>query len=175
MSQDSHGTAERLVKAYERMMERVHATLEHAEKQTLPNLQNHIDQAREKAVELEELTREEADRIATYLKRDMHDAARFLNDSGEALSRWLRFDLSLIEDRMLDMLSGVADQTRLELMQLQERAVAASAYRTGEITGPGTLQCAACDKQIHFHKTAHIPPCPKCRHTEFRRVDEDVE
>lgn len=85
MSEQSHGAGEKLIRAYERMMERVHATVQHAEKETLPNLQRHIDDARDKAVELGELTREEADRIATYLRRDVQDAAQFLNSRSEEL------------------------------------------------------------------------------------------
>lgn len=174
MSQDPHGPKERLVDAYERMMERVHTALEHAGKDTLPNLQRLIDQAADKAVELKEVTREDVDRIAGYFKRDVEDAAQFLNNSGDELSRWLRFDLDLMEDRLLDMFSLVADRTSVEWMDLADRAWEASLYRTGEVTGPGTLQCTVCEELLHFHKAAHIPPCPACHGTEFRRPGEDA-
>ena len=72
---EKHDPVDRLVGAYERMLERVNGALKHAEKTTVPTLRHALEQAREKAVELEEITREEAERVADYLERDMHDAA----------------------------------------------------------------------------------------------------
>lgn len=161
-----------LVGAYEKMLERVHQTLEHAEQDTLPTLKRSIEQARERAVELGELTREEAERVASYVERDMKDAAGFLGETQQQLSDWLKFDLRLIENRLLEMFADVADRTRLELDALAERARQASFYHTGEVTGPGTLACRGCGKVMHFHRAGHIPPCPKCHGTEFQRTDE---
>ena len=165
----------RLVSAYERMLERIHATVEKAEHETLPHLKHNIELAREKAIELGELTREEADKIASYLERDMRDAASFLVENREAFSEWLRFDLKLIEDRWLEMFTNVADRTRIELEALAEQARQASLYHTGEITGPGTLICSNCGNTLSFHKTEPIPPCPKCQGEEYRRGDDTSE
>jgi len=162
-----------LVAAYEKMLERVHQALEHAEQDTIPTLKRSIEQAREKAVELGELTREEADRVATYVERDMKDAAGFLGETQQELSDWLKFDLRLIESRLLDMFANVADRTRVELSALAEQARQASFYHTGEVTGPGTLICRWCGKPMHFHKAGHIPPCPKCHSIEFRRTEDE--
>ena len=54
-----------------------------------------------------------------------------------------------------------------------EQAREASFYHTGEVTGPGTLVCAECGKELHFHKAGHIPPCPGCRGTRYRRGKPD--
>ncbi len=160
----------RLITAYNRMIERVRARFDQAEQDAMPTLQRSIEEARDRAVELGELGREEADRIASYVQRDLQDAGGFLAESGSDLAAWLRFDLELIEDRLLDMFAAAADRTKLELLQLEQEAREAPQYHTGEITGPGTLQCAECDKLIHFHHTARIPTCPRCHNTEFRRV-----
>lgn len=160
---------DRLVNAYEKMLEQVDSMLDKAEKNTLPSIKKSIDAAREKAVELNELTREEAEKVAAYLERDMKDAAHFLSETGDEFRAWFKFDVQLIESRMLEMLAKVADKTRLELDRLAERAREGVLYHTGEITGPGTLVCTQCGKELHFHKTGHIPPCPKCHATEYRR------
>ena len=102
-----------LVGAYEKMLERVHQALERAEQDTIPTLKRSIEQAREKAVELGELTREEAERVASYVERDMKDAAGFLSETQQELSDWLKFDLRLIENRLLEMFANVADRTRV--------------------------------------------------------------
>lgn len=156
--------------AYDRMLHRVREFLEDAEEKTAPIVDRALENAIQTATDLGELTREEAEKIGEYLKRDLHDAAIFLEGTGEELGEWLRFDLALIEDRLVDMFLSVADKTRIELAQLAERATRVGEWHTGEITGIGTLQCKECGEELHFHKTSHIPPCPKCHGTRFRRL-----
>ncbi|MBF0255459.1 MAG: zinc ribbon-containing protein [Gammaproteobacteria bacterium] len=160
---------DRLTAAYERMLGLVHEGVERFEQDTLPQLGERLDQAREKMVELGELSREEAQRLSDYLQRDIEDAGKYLADTGEEFRTWLKTDASLIEARFLHMLASVADQTSLQLKQWAERA-RQTPYKTGEITGPGVLACKTCGEQIHFHKAGRIPPCPKCHATEFNRV-----
>lgn len=164
------GKNEQHLNAYNRMMERVKAAYEEAAEEARPVLAHLIDDAKKKAVELGELTQEEAERIGTYLKRDLEDAADYLTSPEvKELVDWFKFDISLIEDRLLEMFTSVADQTKLELMQLEERARTANDYHTGEITGIGTLVCKACGEHLHFHASGHIPPCAKCHGTVFVR------
>jgi hypothetical protein len=161
---------DQLVAAYERMLARAHEAFQYAEEETLPRLRHILDEVRDKTVELGELTREEAEKVAIYLERDIQDAAGFMARTGEDLRAWWRFDLDLVEERLLDAFSGVADQTRLQWQRLADDAWVASHYRSGEICGPGTLVCAACGEELHLHKPGRIPPCPKCRATLFERA-----
>jgi len=165
-----HSAEKRLADAYHRMLERIKNAVETTEKDTLPRLQDQIGAAKEKAVELGELTREEADKIGTYLRRDLTDAAEFLADTGKELRDWLSFDLDVIEDRLLRMFALMVDHTREELDRIAEQARESEALHTGELTGLGTLACTGCGKQIHFHAPGHIPPCPACHGTRFTRV-----
>ncbi|HET8808566.1 MAG TPA: zinc ribbon-containing protein [Methylophaga sp.] len=160
---------EKLIAAYDRMMTRVHEFLDKAESEALPTLKQRIELARQRAVELREVTSEEADKVAAYVERDLHDAAEYLQRSGSEFSTWLQFDLQQIENRMFELFAKVADRTRVELDKLAIQARSAQQYHTGEITGIGTLYCADCNTQIHFKKTGRIPPCPKCHLTEFKR------
>lgn len=160
---------DRLIKGYETMLERVHETADVGQRKGAPWLREALAGAREKAVELEELTREEAERISRYVERDIQDAAAFIADTGQEFRDWLAFDMSLIQDRFREMLAGMADQTSQALAEIAERARRASIYKTGEIAAPGTLECTGCGELLHFDKTGHIPPCPKCHGTEFRR------
>lgn len=166
---------EHLESAYDRMMERVHDAIKRAGDSD--SLHKYLEDAREKAVELGELTREEADKVATYLQRDLRDAGAFLSSGDSELGQWLRFDLQQIEDRLWEVFSRVADQTRLEWelfrRETQEPDAEPIFYHTSEVTGPGTLECVACNKLVHFRRVSHIPPCPACHKTEFRRVSDD--
>jgi len=171
-SHNQKDALEHLVEAYDTMLKRVSDAIKKAEHTTIPALKKNIEHARETAIEVGELTRDEAEKIATYLERDMHDAADFLSETGKEFKDWGRFDLELIEDRLLEMFANVADKTKLELDALARQARRASTYHTGEVTGPGTLVCTSCGKEIHFHKTGHIPPCAGCRGTEYQRTTE---
>lgn len=162
----------KLVQAYERMLERVKHGLEEAG----DGVEQAVAKARETAVELGELTRDEAERVAAYLRRDMHDMAEHLEQRGAELDSWFHIDLELIEARLLELLGSVADKTRVELATLATRAQTADLYRTGEVTGPGAFVCTECGQGLELHATGHIPPCPHCRATVFRRLHgEDAE
>jgi rubrerythrin len=157
-------------RAYERMLQRAMDELHRAGQKTGPALHRFIDSAKDRAIELEELSRDEAERIAAYLKRDLIDAAEFSAESGEELKDWLGFEVQLIEDRLLDLFMRASDKTTVELLELKENARRASTYHAGEVTGPGTLICDACGTPQHFHKPRRISPCPNCHATEFQRL-----
>ncbi|HDP88815.1 MAG TPA: hypothetical protein ENN42_02510 [Thioalkalivibrio sp.] len=154
---------------YHRMMERVKHTLEEAEEKTRPRIEHALETAREKTVELGETTREEAEEIASYIRRDLSEIGEYLHDSGEDIGTWFHMDLELIEANLLDLITSVADKTRVELAEIAARAKVANIYQTGEITGPGTLTCSECGEELHFQKAGHVPPCPKCHATTFTR------
>lgn len=166
---DEKDPVERMVDAYERMLEYVDDVISKAEKTTLPTLKKSLEAAREKAVELNELTREEAEKIAAYVERDMRDAAHYLAETGDEFRDWFKFDVQLIEGHLMELFASVADRTRLELERFANQASEAAVYRTGEITGPGTLVCDGCGKELHFHKAGRIPPCAKCHGTTYHR------
>ena len=172
--QQDNDPLESLVTAYEKLLEQVHEAASNVEHATMPGLKKMVAQASEKLVALGELSHEESQKISAYLHRDISDAAHHLRDEEANLANWLRFDLSLIEDRLLEMFTSVADKTSLGLLQLQQQAHEASLYHTGEITGPGTLYCCQCDKPLHFTKTGHIPPCSECKTTRFKREPEKM-
>jgi hypothetical protein len=160
----------KLIAAYDTMMERVHHLIDNTEQHALPALQTHIDKAKLQAIELKELTQEEADKLAKYLHRDISALAAHISESGEAISSWISFDIALIEDRLLEAFSQVADKTSFQLNQLATQAKRAQEYHTGELTRLGTLACQQCDTLLHFTKTSRIPPCPKCHKTTFSRT-----
>ncbi|MCW8918034.1 MAG: zinc ribbon-containing protein [Gammaproteobacteria bacterium] len=160
------GLDSKLTVAYNLMLERARETMAAAGQ----GLRHGVDAAMEKATELGELSREEAEEVSEYVLRDLHDAADFINQSGNELRDWLRFDLEVVEQSLADMFAQMVDQTRLELDRLEQRATALGEWHTGEIVGIGTLECKGCGEHLHFHHTGHIPPCPKCHGTKYRRT-----
>lgn len=161
--------AQRLAAAYNRMLERISELMEDAEDKGIPTLEEGIKQAGNKAIELGEITREEAEQLGGWIKRDMEEATQYLASGGREFAAWLKFDIGQVEDRLLDVLFSVADKTRLELAAFERAMEANNVYKAGEITGAGVLECSGCGEQSHFYETATIPACPKCGGTKFRR------
>jgi len=44
-------------------------------------------------------------------------------------------------------------------------------FRTGDITGAGTLSCAGCNWTIITNRTTVLPACPQCSETAFRKTE----
>jgi Zn finger protein HypA/HybF involved in hydrogenase expression len=167
---EQHPTpAERLTRAYNRMMERIQELMEDAEDKGIPTLEEGIKQAGNKAVELGEITRDEAEQIGRWIKRDMEEASQYLASGGREFAAWLKFDIEQVEKRVLDVLLSVADRTKLELAAFERSMEAHNTYKSGEITGAGVLECMACGEPMHFYETTTIPVCPKCGGTKFKR------
>ncbi len=166
---DKDKTKEQLVQAYDTMLSRLKEVWHDAEEKALPTLKEGLDIAKQKASDLGELSREEADKVADYIKRDLREAGEFLSENGKQLKDWLKFDLEYAEVRLAEMFAGLADTTRIELERIAERARAVGEWRTGEITSIGTLRCKGCGELLHFDKTGHIPPCPRCHGTVFKK------
>jgi predicted nucleic acid-binding Zn-ribbon protein len=162
--------SDRQVSIYNRMMERVRHALEDAEHKAHPNLEHAIERARKRAIELGEATREEAANVANYLRRDIREMASYMNDTGKEYNAWFHMDMELIEARLLDLIMGVADKTRVELAQLAQEAQEPASYYSNEITGPGMLECVACGERQTYSSTRVISFCPRCQAGEFRRV-----
>lgn len=161
---------DRQVRGYERMLDRLRHRLEETEQAMGDNLREALEHARDRAVELGELTREEADKVAAWLRRDIDEAAQYTAHTQRNLADWLHMDLQLVESWIWDRFASVADRTRLEWLQLQRELGEAATYHTGEIAAPGALACRQCGEVLHFERAGHIPPCPRCRGTEFERV-----
>ncbi len=167
--QDKGTTTDKLVQAYEQMLEQTHETLEQTRDEAVPKLRELLEKARDNMVELGELTREEAHKVSEYIQRDIEDAATYIAETGQDIQDWWRFDLQLIEQRMMDAFTKVADQTSLQLAQWAEVARQLTLYQAGEVTGPGTLVCDRCGAETHFVKAGRIPPCADCGGLTFKR------
>lgn len=160
-----------MVEAYEKLLKFAMKEVRLLEKKTGPALHKLIDASSKKISELGEITEEEAEKISGYLKRDLTEAATYMSETGDDFKKWLALDTlnaEVIEDYIIDQFKLAADQTRIELDKIRFAAERAE-YHTGEIVGPGVLVCDECGENLHFKKSGHIPPCPKCKKSRFHR------
>lgn len=160
------GNTSALSKAYEHLLEKLLQKTREGE-----ILAHHfVDEFKQDAAAIYDLSADEMVLLEQYIKRDLADAAHYLQHSGDELKSWLGFDLHLIEQAFWEKFSAAADRTTTELLQLKQTAERVG-YRTGEIIGIGTLVCDQCGEKLQFHKPGHIPPCAQCHATQFHRVN----
>ncbi len=155
---------------YEKMYERVAESLHNAKDKTAPQLREWIAEAKHKAIELDELTDEDAKKLGVWLKRDFDDMLHYLTETEGELKEWLGFEVTFLKSAFVQKLLETADKTTLELLRMKENIHQPSSYHTGELTGPGSLICDECQEILHFHKAGRIPPCPKCNSTKYHRI-----
>lgn len=159
-----HDPVEAMGEAYELLLEKA---LQKAH-QGGAAVHDMMDVVRRDIVALNKFDDDEIVKLEHYVKRDLIDAAWYLDKTGKELQDWLGFDVALIKREFWERFSAAADQTTTALYQLKLQAANAE-YHTGELTGLGTLVCDQCGETLHFHKPGHIPPCPKCNSTHFHR------
>ncbi len=156
----------KLAKAYDDMMETLHGWFIKLEHDSYPALKKGLEESSKVTQEINALSHEEAQLVSDYIKRDLEDAAHYMHHTKEDFKAWLQFDIEQVEKSLLDIFQFMADKTQEELTHLE---INANTWKTGEITGIGSLVCTQCGKTLHFHKTGHIPPCPYCANTVFKR------
>ena len=159
--------------AYETMYEHAAANIHKVKDKGGPLLHELVDEAKDKVIEIGEVAEEDAEKISTWLKRDLDHVVHNLSEADYAVKDWLGFETALIKSEIIRLLLETADKTTVELLRMKENARKPYFYHTGEIAGPGTLICDECGEQLHFHEAGHIPPCPKCHKTDFHRIQID--
>ncbi|NOQ76950.1 MAG: hypothetical protein GQ475_04000 [Methylococcaceae bacterium] len=157
----------KFVDAYNKLMEHLYEIMD----DTLHSVADAMEIAKEKTSQLGGLSQEEVNEVADFLMRDIEHAANStpaVSDSN-SLNEWFKFDIDLIENFALDDFFSLADKTRIELANIENQAKKYHAYKSGDITGPGTFTCDTCSKQIAFKTTSKIPDCPECKAKIFTR------
>lgn len=128
-----------------------------------------FDKATEELKKTGDYTAETINKIAASLRKDMASAAQQMGPKWETFTEKSADLFAVWRDRGSQFLAQAAGAVGEWLQQAGDRLKQQS-YRTGEMTAGGVLECTACGERIVLETTAHLPPCPKCRNMEFRRV-----
>lgn len=157
----------KLINAYLDLMGHLYEVMD----DTLHSIADGLGLAKEKTSEVSNLTKEELDKVAGFVQRDIEHAAHGLAHGADAdsLNEWFKFDVQLLENFALDAFLSLADKTRIELAKLEQLATK-HVYHSGDITSPGTFLCDTCGKEIAFKAASEIPECPACHGNTFVRM-----
>jgi len=161
---------EKLVAAFEHMVENVNESVHKAEEALAPTIDEMVANAQNIAREVYTLTQEEAETLGTTLKRDMQKANEAMNQQSKELKEWFNFDLELVEDRFIEMIARAADKTWLDFRAFENEDHQASLYLSGEVCNAGSFSCCKCGEITRLSATGLLPACTACRHEKFYRV-----
>ena len=145
---------------YEKLASRTADLLEEGKK----TFDEALKRAKEELASAGDFSREQADRLGEYVRRDLRENA---DKAREAVKKAV--EPQRVAAGVQSAFSRILTSAAETLTELAQRSEKSLEYRTGEITSPGTLTCKSCDAEMHMTKTTRIPPCPKCHKTIFRK------
>lgn len=156
--------------AYEKLREGVRKMLAEA-RDTLSTetIRQALDRAVTQLKQLGEYTTETVDKVAAGVEKDMAAAAEKIGPRWEVFSEKTADVFQVWRDRGQQFLSR-ATQVLGDWLREAGGRLKQHTYRTGEMIASGTLECTGCGERMVLETSAHLPPCPRCRGMEFRRV-----
>ncbi|MCR4300459.1 MAG: DUF2934 domain-containing protein [Sulfuricaulis sp.] len=128
-----------------------------------------LDRSVAQLKQLGEYTGDTVDKVKTTVEKDMAVAAQKIGPHWDAFSEKTADLFQVWRDRGQQFLAGAAQATADWLREASGR-LNQHTYRTGEMTASGALECTGCGERLVLKTPAHLPPCPKCRKTEFKRI-----
>ena len=145
---------------YEKLASRTADLLEDGKK----TFEEALRKAKEELSAAGDFSREQADRLGEYVRRDLKENA------GKAKAAVMKAVEPLrVAAGVQSAFSRILTSAAETLTELAERSEKSLEFKTGEITSPGPLTCKECEAEMHMTKTTRIPPCPKCHKTIFRK------
>ena len=156
--------------AYQQLRQSVEKLLgETKETLNADTIRQTLDKAVAQLKQMGEYTADTVDKVASSVEKDMASAAQTIGRKIEAFSGKTADVFQVWRDRgnqfLTNASSALGDWLREASEPLKQRS-----YRSGEMAASGTLECTTCGERILLDTPAHVPPCPKCRKNEFRRV-----
>jgi hypothetical protein len=155
--------------AYEKLRQGVGKILsETRETLSADTIRHALAQAKTQLKSLGEHTADTVDRVAASVEKDMVHAVQRMGPKWEAFSEKTADLFHVWRDRGSQFL-GRASAAAGEWLQQATGHLKAQTYRSGEMTAAGELVCTNCGETVQLATPAHVPLCPTCRGSEFRR------
>lgn len=155
--------------AFEKLRADVRQTLADARELSADTIRQALDEARTRLKQLGEHTADTVDKAAAGVEKEMVAAAQRVGARLENLSERTVDLFNVWGERGAQFVTRAAGAIGDWLQQAGVR-IGPHAYRTGDVAASGTLECTACGEKVILETAAHVPLCPNCRKTEFRRV-----
>lgn len=158
----------RLKDSYERFVERLSVELKEAGKVGKKQWEDALKSTREFVQKARpELKREDIEKVAETVKKDVRHALRTVRERGED---WTRSESFLAaRDKGAQFLLKLATRLKDTFESIETNLEETLRYRKGEVVTAGRFVCASCANELTVAEAGALPPCPKCAKEEFRR------
>ena len=168
MTQEQRGEEEQKeVGLYEKLASRAKELVEEAREKTSEAVGAAIGKAKEEMVAAGDVGHEQGEKLKAFLERDLQITSRYAAKAGEAAKEAL--EPHRVKAGVESALATILKVTGDKFEEWSKKLDSQLDFKTGELTTPGSLTCKGCGDKIRMQSTGHIPPCPKCRGTEFHK------
>lgn len=152
---------------YDRFTERTRELFDAGQEKTKEAMEKAMETAREQLHAAGEFSAEQGEVFKKFMRRDLDQTAEDIATLGQEAREHLH--PARLGAGALSSIAKLLEAAGATLQNLSHKAEDALHYKTGEITTAGTLTCIRCGQQLHLKRTAHVPPCPSCNGTQFRK------
>jgi len=156
----------RLKKGYESLVQKTKEIYSGAEKKSEVWFEEALENSRQALQDAGEFTKEETYQLRDYLQRDLQATEVDFRRWSEKARK--QPEQTRVDTGFLDLVSSLLEGSSGELDAIGKKVNEALTYKTEEMTGPSTLTCTRCKKEMHFDEPSHVPPCAECKGTTFR-------
>jgi hypothetical protein len=157
----------RLKQSYERLVNRVSEELKDVSKLRRKQWEDALKSAREWMQRARpEVKREEVERLANTVTKDVRHALRSFTTRGD---EWTRSEAFLTaRDRGAQFLLKLATKVKDAAHAVESNLEETLTYHNDELVSSGRFLCAACQTELTVEQSGPLPAC-KCGKTDFRR------
>ncbi|MCF8197463.1 MAG: zinc ribbon-containing protein [Sulfuritalea sp.] len=152
---------------YDRFTERARELFDAGQEKSKEAMEKAMESAREQLAAAEEFSAEQGEAFKKFMRRDLDQTAEEMRILGQEAKD--RLNPSRLGAGALSSMAKLLEVTGTALQNLSRKAEDALHFNTGEITAAGTLTCTKCGQKVQLKHSAHIPPCPSCHGTQFRK------
>lgn len=152
---------------YDRFAERARELFDAGHEKSNEAMEKAMEGAREQFAAAGEFSAEQGEAFKKFMRRDLEQTGVEMRALGQEAKEHL--SPARLGAGALSSMARLLEATGTALQNLSRKAEDALHFKTGEITTAGTLTCKKCGQSVQLKRSAHIPPCPSCRGTEFRK------
>jgi len=146
---------------YEKLAHKTAELLDSLKEKTPETVEKIVEKAKKELVDAGEIGSKKAEEFAKYLKKDLRFTKDDLSKLGDTIKD--KSHPSRVGAGILNVFHDIAKVVGTQLTSLADKTEDMLTFKTGGMTGPSTLTCTKCGKEIHLTKTARIPPCSGCK------------
>ena len=126
-----------------------------------------MDAARQQFSAASEFSAQQGEVFKQYMRRDLDQTE--LDMRALSLEARERLHPARLGAGAMSSIAHMLQGAGSAMQSLSRKTENALQYNAGEITTAGTLTCVKCGQTVQLKRTSHIPPCPSCSGTQYRK------